>query len=139
MIQETTSTGYLTSTTASHGWYDPQVGTAVASSGTIQFNTPTVPLCAAGHEADPNYAEYLDGEIATTCAVCKQRITFQHLPGGVPLLRLKSLLESVMGGDYDRSRALEDFAAITDALNTERSVLDAADALAALARTLLEQ
>lgn len=44
-----------------------------------------------------------------------------------------------MGGDFDKSRALEDFAAITDALKTERTVLDSADALAALARTLLEQ
>jgi hypothetical protein len=89
--------------------------------------------------AGENYAEYLDGEIATNCESCGQRITFKSLPGGVPLLRLKFLLEQVMGAEEVTSRMLEDFGAVKDALQTERQVLDAADALLAVAQALLEK
>lgn len=122
--------------TAISSW-DPS--SVVGTSGTITFGNPQIPVCPAGHIASHNYAEYLDGEIATSCESCGQRITFKALPGGVPLLRLKWLIEQVMGGGEVTSRTLEDFAAIKDALQTERQVLDAADALLAVAQALLEK
>jgi hypothetical protein len=51
---------------------------------------------------------------------------------------LKALVEQVMAGTRD-GRVLEDFAAVSEALEAERQVLAAADALLAVARALLEK
>lgn len=111
--------------------------TGSITSGSINYGSTPLLTCPAGHETDPNYAEYLDGVIAATCLHCGQRITFKALPGGIPLLRLKALMERLMAGD--KSGALEDFAYVNEALDLERQALVIAESLVALAKTMLER
>lgn len=150
-IDTSTGTVYTATTASNTGgtqWNQigslPQWTTGMATgitgtSTTFSYgsNVVVTPACPLGHRADTNYAEYIDGEIATTCLECGDRITFVALPGGVPLLRLKALMERIMSDD--KSGALEDYAVVMAALEMERLALEAAESLAALARTLLEK
>lgn len=107
-------------------------------------STPNV-ACAGGHRASVDDVEYLDGEIASTCLGCGERIVFARVRGGVAYHRVKRLVGDAValalgGGDAgDIDTAIAERAELRRALDAERAALDHAEELFAIAEHHLQQ
>lgn len=89
---------------------------------------------AVGHNVE-RWAEYLDGECVGYCTVCDTRVQSQRMPGGMPFMRLKALLELLIASPDDAGLFLE-INDITDLLDLEEQALAEARSLLGLARKM---
>lgn len=103
--------------------------------GTFTNGIPSPTECdLMGHKVE-KWAEYLDGECVGACSACMVRVQSKRMPGGMPFMRLKALMEMLIASP-DNAELILEINEITDLLDSEERAMEEARALLVTARKM---
>lgn len=103
----------------------------------IDSGTATTPgsICDLGGHEVAEWAEYLDGRCVGVCTRCMGRVSATRMPGGMPFMRLKALVEQLIAMP-DSAELFLEINEVTEILEAEGRALEDARALLRTARAM---
>lgn len=139
----TSGTGASVSNTYGYGGYPygPTPASTWPTTGVNDYHIVgtniNAPACIGGHIADPQEVEHVSGVVTTRCVNCNVRITMGRVPGGVSMLKIKTLLGSVMALNEIEESDTDTFSEILGAYTELMAEVDEEDFQLRQARKLL--